>query len=152
MAKKLVFFGSIKDGVIQLPKTMRQQMLETFNGSRITVTVQRKRKKRSTEQNAYYWGAVIPAILDGLIKLGNNMQADNPEHRNAVHEFLKNKFVHNGTTFVTAHGEVFEFPASTSELSTSDFMDYLQYVKDWAFENLGVRILDPGEQAEIEYT
>lgn len=47
-------------------------------------------------------------------------------------------------------GEVLTFIGSTAELSTVDFMAFIENVAAWLAEFLGVVLPEPGQQIEIE--
>lgn len=147
--KGLSFSGRIdENGVIYLPKTMRKQMIAAFRGKAIEVMVKRKRKTRSTEQNAYYWACVIPALIHAFNDLGTPMQPDSADDKEAMHAFFRDKFL-KGREVVTAQGEVFNLPPTTTELSTDEFGQYLDHVIQWAAEHLNIAVPAPGEQIRI---
>ena len=146
----LRYSGKVSEaGEISLPKRMRKEIAQMFAGKPIEIIVKRKRKQRSTEQNAYYWGVVVPIVLGGFIELGNDLQEGNPEHHDLVHEFLKTKFLTNGLDIVDAAGEVHKTGNSTKRLTTSEMMDYIAQVQRWSAEYLNVTIPDPNEQTEL---
>lgn len=147
--KGLSFTGRIdENGDIQLPKTMRKQMIAAFRGKAIEVTVKRKTAKHSDAQRGYYWACVLPALVYGFNDLGETMQPGNKEHLETVHEFCKGKFL-KGREVFTATGEAVYFPASTSLLSKDDFGKYIDDIAQWAAEYLNVKIPEPGEQVSI---
>lgn len=148
---KLEYYGKVSaEGVITLPKRMRQEMVQHFSGKQIEVKVQRKRKYRSSPQNRYYWGVVIPFVLRGFIDLGHNeLSEGSDESKEAIHSLLKQRFLHNGYTVEDKQGNVYELPPSTTRCSTTEFMDYLAQVVQWSAEFLGIHIPEPEEQLEI---
>ena len=75
--KELQYFATVTDtGKISVPRRMEQEVGEKFKGQRIEITFRKKKKHRSSEQNRYYWGVVIPYILEAFIELGNDLQDD----------------------------------------------------------------------------
>lgn len=85
----LTYHGKVSlEGEITLPKRMRREISTAFAGYDIEVTARRKRKRRSLNQNDYYWSVIITEILSGFIELGNDLQEGNSEHQKMVHEFL----------------------------------------------------------------
>ena len=144
---KLTYYGKVSEsGEISLPKRLRKEVSEQLAGHGIEVTFRRKRKRRSNEQNAYYWGVVIPYVLRGFIELGNDFQEGNKEHHEIAHEFLKGKFLHNGLDFYDAEGNVYTSTPSTKRCTTTEMMDYIDMIQRWAAEYLNVNIPDPDEQ------
>lgn len=146
----LSYFGEVDNsGQISLPKRMRVEMAKAFKGKRIEVTVKQRYKQRSSPQNRYYWGVLVPSILLAFIDLGNDLQQDNPEHLEMVHGFLKDKFLHNGIEIANAQGELEQLPPSTTRLSTIEQEEYHEDIRRWSAEFLNVVIPLPNEQLEI---
>jgi hypothetical protein len=117
------FFESLKDG---------KYLLEADNSN-----------KRTSPQNRYYWGCVIPILTGAFRDLGHELT--NQE----VHSFLKGKFntisIINETT-----GEFIDMPRSTAGLNKEDFGYYIESIQRWAAEFLSVVIPDPNEQMKID--
>lgn len=147
---KLIYQGNVKDGVISLPKRLRKEVVQAFEGKYIQVVFKRKRKRRSDPQNRFYWGVVIPEIIQGMIELGNNdLQLGNSSHAEMIHEFLKSELLDNGEEIILAGGELKKLPPSTTTTTTTEFMEYLDKVNKWAGEFLGITIPHPSEQTEM---
>jgi len=117
--------------------------LQQFKDGDYILTIERKRRKRSLMQNAYYWGVVVPLVKEGLLDVGYRMTTE------AVHEYLKGQF--SITEIVNERtGEVLKSIGSTSEMTTSKMMDYFAEITQWAAEYLNVQIPQPNEQLKIE--
>lgn len=113
-------------------------------GCPIVLTAEEFKDKRSNPQNRYYHGVVIDLIRRSLKDLGWDPKACSAE---AVHEMLKREFL-----TVDEHvkdGVFLKRTKSTTELDTLQFGEYLELCKQFAAENLGLNIPDPGEQQEI---
>lgn len=120
------------------------KQISQFPDCSIELTVNRLSKKRSNNQNNYLWGCVIPLVRDRLVDLGHEVNAD------LTHEILKLKF--NTKYLHNEEGEVVaEYGGSTTELSTTDFMIYLEKIKMWASSFLGIYIPEPNEQTELGF-
>jgi hypothetical protein len=146
MKNDLRYLGRVTaQGDIRLPKHVGDEVRGAFAGKDIEVIFRRPRKQRSNEQNRYYWGAVIPAILQGFRDLGNDVQPGNPEDAEVIHQYLKARFL-PPREVADAAGEAHRLPGSTAGLSTAQFMDYIAAVQQFAAEYLNVNIPDPGEQ------
>ena len=98
------------------------------------------KKRRSLNQNAYYWGCVLPPIVAMFREHGSNVDAED------VHAFLKDNVGKLKQVFVTPDGEVLSGPGSTAKLGTMEFEVYLEKVRAWAAEVLGIAIPLPNEQ------
>lgn len=116
------------------------QCLRSFNGKAVTVTLERKKKKRSSPQNRFLHGPVLDILQAGLIDAGYNEARSKEWVKDLVkYKFLKTESVSQIT------GEVIEVVRGTSELTTSEFMDFMEDVTQWAAEFLGIEIPDPGQ-------
>lgn len=151
MIAPLVFYGNVEpDGKIGLPKSARQQIGQAFAGKRVEVTVKRARKSRSTQQNRYYWGVVIPLIIQGINDANGEMifSAASPDDVQQVHSYLKSLFI-PAREVADARGEAMQLPPSTKSLTTTEMMEYTEQVRRWAGEFLFITIPEPGEQIEM---
>lgn len=147
--KELQYFATVTDtGKISVPRRMEQEVGEKFKGQRIEITFRKKKKHRSSEQNRYYWGVVIPYILEAFIELGNDLQEGNPEHAELIHDFLKRRFL-PARMVADANSETIELAPSTAGLSTTEMMEYIDRVCLFAAESLNVAIPHPNEQTRI---
>lgn len=115
--------------------------LKLLAGSLIQIVVN-KAGKRSSPQNRYYWGAVLPIVRQGLKDLGTEMNTEQ------VHTLMKFKFLL--IEYVTNDGEVLKSIGSTKDLNKEQFNEYVEQIKQWSAEYLNVYIPDPNTQTEIE--
>lgn len=139
---KLYYVGTVKNGVVNVPKKMKSEIAESFEGKHIKITVERNKSVRSNAQNSYYWGVVLPYVLDGFIEVGNRMQR-NAENIKLIHELMKSKFLDNGAEIADAQGQVYSAPPTTTTLNKSEMGDYIEIIKDWAKEYLNIQIPNP---------
>lgn len=86
-------------------------------GDRVTVTVTNKRPKRTLAQNAYYWGVYLPLIS----------QETGEEDTEALHELFKAKCL--PSKIKTVLGNPVRMKKSTTELSISDFCEYVMRIE-----------------------
>mgnify|MGYP003629212828 FL=1 len=135
---KLEFYTTVTNG--RLTSTW-QNAVNSFEGQRVAVTIQKAKKKRSNPQNAYFHGCVVPIVTNAMLDVG--IRTSNSETK----EMLKRKFLSEEVPF--ADGQYLERTKSTSELSTSEFNDFIAQVQQFAAEWLGVEVPDPNEQLVI---
>jgi len=143
--KKAETYGVIEKGTVRYIRTKEflNIVYNTFKeGDRFRVTFERLYKKRSNEQNKYYWGCVLPILLTEIKEQGNDYDDD------SLHEELKSRFGHKKEVH-NKDGEIIELIRSTSTYTTSEFMEYLTEIKQWASEFWGCYIPDPNEQTKI---
>jgi hypothetical protein len=111
-------------------------------GCRVKVVVDGK--KRSLEQNSYYYGVVV-GILKNCIQdeWGERMTKED------VHEILKTQ-CNWQEHFSKQTGESIKVAQSTATLTTVEFEEYLERCRRFAQDFFGVTIPLPNEQIEIE--
>jgi len=136
---------TIRGGKLVLPH--RSQLIsdiKIFKDGDYVLTIEKKSKKRSLSQNAYYWGVVVPIVKQGLKDVGYRMTTE------TTHDYLKTNF--NIIEIANEiNGEIISFIGSTTEMSTSQMMDYFAKITEWAAEFLGVQIPEPNEQLKITF-
>ena len=130
-------------GLIRMPREFTEGVAAMFSGKEVVITVSDTAKKRSVDQNAYYFAAIVQPITERFNELGERFEPDQ------VHEILKYKFlrvceVDEETAEVKA-----EYVKSTSSLKTYEFSFYLEDCIRYAAE-LGIEIHSP-QRASMEY-
>jgi hypothetical protein len=130
-----IFDGTIQSGKLLLDKGSKfRKYLRTLKGKRIQLTVERMKRTRSNNQNAYYWGVVVAEI--------EKHTGHDPEQ---IHGLLKQMFspkwhYPNGGSLKTLG-----IPTSTTRLDTLQFVEYTERCRMWSNEFLGLQIPLPGE-------
>ena len=142
--KKIENFGNITNGKLHINKRMLfVQAIEKMEDCKVKITVERLSRKRSNDQNAYYWGVVIDIWQRLLLEEWGEYYT--PE---MTHEFLKVNF-NSDDVFNEQTGEILKKTKSTTELTTSDFMAYLERCRKYAQQMFNCYIPEPNEQTEI---
>jgi len=144
MSLILTYTGTVTPDGLHLHNRKRfDKEVQEFAGKEVVVRIEKKRSKRSENQNRYYWGAVIPIVTEGLKGVGYRVtEAD-------THTYLKSRFL-IVTLVSELTGEILPTTGSTAQLTTTEFMEYIQEIQQWAAEFLNVYIPDPNEQTELE--
>lgn len=101
----------------------------SLRGQAVQISISPRRKKRSLQENSYYWGVVIPLLCD--------WSGFSPEE---MHDAIKNKFLFD---YDKRHG--LARIGSTAELSTVEFERLMSDIRIWASEQ-GVFIPEPNEE------
>lgn len=121
----------------------RARMLQSVQSLRGTyrVVIARLRRGRTLNQNAWYWACIIPYVAGGLeTAWGETLDKDQ------VHMFLRQKFL--SRSVVNHHtGEVAgETCRSSAGLTVEEFTRYVEEVRKFAAESLGVDIPSPDNE------
>lgn len=115
--------------LVAFVKANAQACVDRGHALRIIVTADEK--KRSSEQNRRYWKLVITAIADQAWVNGRQFDKD------TWHEWYARKYGVM-TEIVLPNGEIVTRRKSTSEMSVSEFSDYMSRVEADAAQELGV--------------
>jgi hypothetical protein len=97
------------------------------------VTIKKFRKKRSSQENKYYWGVVVKILSDEFGYLPDEM-----------HDVLKRLFLaYEKPNQIT--GEVERFAKSTTGLTTEQAEQYYENIRIWALTEYSILIPLPNE-------
>lgn len=142
---KLDLYGTV-DGSGKLTLQNRQRLIQWCSENKdkaVRIRFTRRYKQRSHPQNSYYWGVVICEIANRLRDLGHQWLDDED-----VHTMMKLKF--NYEVVRSEDGEMLELPKSTTSLTTVEFMEYIDRVRQWAAGFLDIYIPDPNEDQTVQ--
>lgn len=121
------------------------QAVSTFEGKDCMFTIEPVKNKRSSQQNRYYHGVIIPIVKNCLKEAGYVMTNED------VHDLLKMKFLRE-TLFVNEDtGDITERTKSTTELSKSAFMDYVAEIRQFTLEYFNTDIPEPNEEIMLNF-
>ncbi len=113
-----------KDGQVLMPVQEIRNRCAQFKGRRIVVTIEVLAGDCTENQKAYYFGYVVPTVQDAMRELG--------ERRNSRQVDLLLR-----TSYPEWTGK------SIDQFDRREMSDFLQWVQQYAAENLNVYIDDP---------
>lgn len=123
-----VFTATVKNNkVVFYNVDLFNNYLHSFEGKDVHVIVRQKKKIRSVNQNSFYWGCVIPLLCE-TTGYGDE----------ELHEALKIKFLMDNTRKLPT-------VKSTTSLSTVEFEQYLDNIRQWAAIDLNCVVPLPNE-------
>jgi hypothetical protein len=129
----------------------RDELKDFFHDFKVgaTLLTAKDYRKRSNQQNRYYWVCVVPMVREGLYDAGFDEIRDDED----AHELLKQVILRRSITS-TRTGDEIPITGSTQKLSIFEFNQYLEAVIKWAAEYLQIPIPAPSQQyAELaEYS
>jgi hypothetical protein len=141
--KPISILSRVEDGQLKRNSKLVRSAIEHFEGKEIEIKISRKYPTRSIPQNKFYWGSIIPQFQE-LIN-DNWREIKSSEE---THEILK--FSCNYDEKVNEEtGEIIRIPKSTTELTTTGFMDYHQKLRQLAMDYFNTVLHEPNEQLEI---
>jgi hypothetical protein len=144
----MIFTAKISDGeIIPEEPLVVNDKLKSFHKKEVEISI-KKTNSRSNPQNRYYWGVVVHMIKERFKELGytktdiHDSKVSSPLTRDDVHLFLRNQFLKDD--LISKEGEILgTLSKSTKDLSTDEFVKYLDNVRDWAVISLDIEIPDP---------
>ena len=123
--------GVMQDGKIRWHGTDAKRLAvitKHLEGKEIELTLRAKSKRRSLNQNAYYWGVVVAAIAEA-------MGCERPEE---AHDALRLHFLMNNSGPLPT-------VKSTTELTTVEFEEYMRQCRQLGAQMFGLYIEEPNE-------
>lgn len=143
--KKISIISSVVNGNLKRNRNLITSAIKSFEGKDIEVTLQLKRKSRSNNQNSYYWGVVLPLVQDGLKEATGEVRDINSIHYQILLPLLSvNREIVNTET-----GQVISEKLTSSEMTTTEFMEYVISIQQWAAEFLNINIPDPNQELTL---
>ena len=140
---KVTIHSEVENGRLKRNRAALSRALADFEGKEVSITIQRKKKTRSTQQNRYYWGCLLGAVQACFRDAGHVLTQED------THMMLRAKFLTKALP-IGEDGEYIEQVRSTTDLSTMEFNEYIDNIRYWCQENLNAYIPEPNEQAELE--
>lgn len=137
------YIAKVDNGKLKIVhRALFDNELQQFEGKDVIITIEKKKKYRSSPQNRYFH-AILKIVRAGLRDAGfNEVQTDED-----VKWILKGMFLK--VKNVNSNGEFIERIRHTSELSTSEFMEFIAEIQQWGAEFLNIIIPDPETQTEL---
>lgn len=126
---KIEVTTSIQNGLFKRNRNIVLDAIKSFNGFDVVLTIAKAKKKRSNNQNAYYWGLLIPLTQNAIKTEWGEIWS-----KEKTHDFYKLHFNYiekvNETT-----SEVIKIPKSTTDNTTTQQEEFhaqiREFLKDW---------------------
>ena len=142
---KVEIESKVLNGKLEKNRDLISDVIQSLEGKDIIITIEKKKKKRSNPQNAYYWSVVLPMMQTGFYNnLGEHVGIQE------AHEFLKGRFLFREVVNQEL-GEVIKLSKSTTELSTIEWETYMDQIRAFATEFLNITIPLPNNTLTIDF-
>jgi len=142
---KLEYFGKVNDDG-KLSIIHRKQFdsdLKHLIGREVTIVIENKKKQRSLSQNAFHWAVIIPLLKDKFYELGSIYS------NKQIHEILKELFLKVDEP-IGSDGLFVTRVKSSTELTTTQWMEFNQSITIWAAEFFKLVIPEPLQQQSLK--
>lgn len=142
--KKVQIQTSVNSGRFKRNRNIVLDAINSFEGKDLLITFEKVYKKRSNNQNAYYFGVLIP-ILQNCFRehWGEIWTKEN------AHDFCKMQF-----NFIErineSTGEIVRVPKSTTENTTTAQEELHSEIRNFIFEWFEVSVPLPNESISLE--
>jgi hypothetical protein len=136
---KIKIRATLTGGFLQYDERNSQLLAceyQRLEGCQVVITLDKERKTRSINQNAYLWGVIIATLNK---ELGYN---DNDSN---IHEYLKSKFLSKEIQSPINPSESLTIIRSTNDLNTIEMEEYLTAIRSWASSELNIYLPLPNE-------
>jgi hypothetical protein len=139
---KIEITTSIVNGLFKRNRNLVLNAIKTFNNKDVVISFSKPKKNRSNNQNRYYWGLVLPLIQNGLLEATGELRSvDNIHYKILLPLFAPTNEIVNKDT-----GECITERLTSSDLTTTQFCEYIIEIQKWSAEFLGIDIPSPNEE------
>ena len=143
--KKISIISEVKNGKLTRNRNLILDVIESREGKTIQLDFSAPTKKKSTPQNNYYWGVVVP-IWKKALRESQGEIFSNEE----VNYFLKYNF--NGGDIVNEEtGESLKVAKSSTSNSTTEQEEFHKRCRDVAFDMFNIIIPLPNEDLKLKF-
>lgn len=139
--KKVTVSSSVLNGVFKRNRNIVLNAIKSFEGKNIVITIDVEKSKRSLNQNAYYWGVVIPIVKSGLFDMTNQIFNNDEVH----YQILLEKFGVTREIVNQETGETISIKIGSSDMNKTEFSDYIMRIQEFGSSFLNVDIPSPNE-------
>lgn len=144
MARQVLINTRIEGGKFKRNNHLIKHAIQMFEGKEIEIIFKRKYKQRSLQQNKFYWSILLEFFQQLFLESWGEIKS-----KEEIHEILK--FTCNYEEKINpATGEIIRIAKSTTELTTSGWIDYEQQLKQFALDYFNAILPEPG-QSEFNF-
>ena len=135
---------SIHNGKFKRNLNTVLDIVKQFNGMDVLLTFEKPKKKRSNNQNNFYWGVLIPISKNAIKESWGEVWS-----KEQTHNFFKTRFNYTEKVNETT-GEVVKIPKSTTENTTTQQEEYYLQIREFLQEWFNVTAPLPNEHLNLE--
>lgn len=142
--KKFESITSVSQGKFTRNRTIILNAIKSFENSDVILTLEKPKKKRSSPQNRYYHGLLIPLMQSGAKDLFGEVWSMTKSHEHLKSKFLFHESVNQKT------GEIIQTPKSTTELTTTDWEVYMTEIRIYLLQDFDINAPEPNQEIKLE--
>jgi hypothetical protein len=141
--KAIEIITEVNNGNFKRNRNEILKAIKQFEGKTIMLKLSILSKKRSLEQNSYYWGVIIPITKNAISESWGEVW-----NTEKTHEFLKSKFLFY-EKINTETSEIIRVPKSTTENTTTEQENYYSQIREFLKEWFNVDCPLPNENLTL---
>lgn len=144
---KIEIITSILNNKFKRNRNLVLKAIKQFEGKDVMISFSKPKKTRSILQNNYYWGVVINIVQQGLVDATGEFRSDKDIHYNILLPMFSpiNEIVNIDT------GEFISERITSSEMTTTQFCEYIIEIQKWGAEFLNIDIPSPKEEMMLNF-
>jgi len=144
---KIEIITSISNNLFKRNRNLVLNAIKYFNDKDVVITFSKPKKSRSNNQNRFYWGVVLPLVQNGLLEATGELRScDNIHYKILLPLFAPLNEIINKDT-----GQCLNERLTSSEMTTTQFCEYIMEVQKWGAEFLGIDIPSPNEENLLNF-
>jgi hypothetical protein len=141
--KSIEIITQVHNGNFKRNRNEILKAIKQFEGKTIMFKLSILSKRRSLDQNSYYWGVIIPITKNAINESWGEVWSTEK-----THEFLKSKFLfYEKVNEETS--EIIRVPKSTTENTTTDQENYYSEIREFLKEWFNVDCPLPNENLTL---
>jgi hypothetical protein len=139
--------SNVEKGILKRNRNLLVDAIQSFEGQQVVITIAKAKKSRSNSQNRFYWGVCLPIIQHGFKEATGEFRTAENLHYNILLPLFApiNEVVNKDT------GESVTEKLSSSEMTTTQFCEFILEIQKWSAEFLGVTIPDPNSEIHLNF-
>lgn len=141
--KKIEIKTKIVGGNFKRNRPLIKKAIQSMEGKEVYITIRKATKQRSNNQNAYYWGVIIPISQNAIADVWGEIWS-----KEKTHDFFKIQFCFE-EKINESTGEIIKSPKSTTEQTTTQMEEYHEQIRQFMQEWFNVQIPLPNEEIEL---
>lgn len=120
-----------------------RELMREFEDQQVEVCIRPRRARTSLPQHRYYRGVVVAMLVQEMRNQGVQGLHGGPITGEQVHQMMAMKFLRDSVCINEETGECIDVVKSTADLTTAEMAQFVDWVRDWAYEVFGLEIPDP---------
>jgi hypothetical protein len=142
--KSIAIMSKVFGGKLVRNKGMVANAIKHFEGKQVEIIIKEKKKYRTSPQNAYYFGVIIPLTVNAIYNEWGEVWS-----KEKAHEFFKSRFLFEERVNEQT-AEIIQIPKSTTDNTTLEQEEYhnkcVEFLKEW----FNVEVPLPNENIRID--